>query len=170
MMKTLLKNLLFALGWILLAILGIVIYDHYQSQEEVTPERLKEGEAIFHLHCAGCHGPHAQGENPSKPMGGMKADGSYIAPALNGNGHSWHHPTDVLRRIVTEGSPAEGSSMKGFGQTLTTEQIMSVIHYFQSLWPEEVRKEYQKREAERGNLQMRPMPEEAQDAKPGAAP
>src|SRR3989304_9715273 len=49
------------------------------------------GEALYRLNCAPCHGASGAGENPQSPMGGVKDDGSFLAPALDGTGHAWHH-------------------------------------------------------------------------------
>ena len=44
--------------------------------------------------------------------------------------------------IVTNGSQAQTSSMKGFQGKLTKEEIQGVIYYFQSLWPQEIEARY----------------------------
>ena len=68
----------------------------------------------------------------------MKDQGGYLAPALNGTGHAWHHPDEVLFRIIHEGSIAEDSPMRGFAGKLSDSEIVASIHYFKSLWPEEI--------------------------------
>ena len=78
------------------------IWEQVPSSESVT-----EGEQIFAANCAACHGEKAVGENLQRPLGGMKDQGGYLAPALNGTGHAWHHPDEILFRIIQEGSIAE---------------------------------------------------------------
>jgi hypothetical protein len=80
----------------------------------------------------------AVGENFHHPMGGMKDQGGYLAPALNGTGHAWHHPDAVLFNIIQEGSIAEDSPMRGFAGRLSDAEIVASIHYFKSLWPKEI--------------------------------
>ena len=107
---------------------------------EQTPsiKSIAEGEQVFATNCAVCHGEMAVGENPHHPMGGMKDQGGYIAPALNGTGHAWHHPDAVLFKIIQEGSIAEDSPMYGFDEKLSDAEIVASIHYFKLLWPKEI--------------------------------
>lgn len=102
-----------------------------------TTVQIEQGKQVFAQNCRSCHGAEAIGENPEQPNGGQELDGKYLAPALNGTGHSWHHSDDVLLRIVTKGSIAEDSPMKGFEERLSSDEIIAVIQYIKSLWPEE---------------------------------
>ncbi len=103
---------------------------------------IAQGEQLFAQNCAVCHGPQARGEDPAQSRGGVKPGGSYLAPALNGTGHAWHHGPDQLFRIVKEGSPAEKSTMKGWQGRMSDAEIRAVIAYFQTLWPPPVRGRY----------------------------
>lgn len=108
-----------------------------------TPQSIAEGNALFAQNCVSCHGPGGIGQNPRSPMGGMKEDGpGYWAPALNGTAHSWHHPNEVLFQTIRNGSVAADSPMRGFADRLTDQQIVSVMHYFQSLWPDHIRERH----------------------------
>jgi len=98
-------------------------------------ERLAQGAALFRQHCATCHGDRAQGQQPAQPMGGTRTDGTFIAPALNGTAHAWHHPPRQLLNLVRNGSPAPQSPMKGWGDRLSEREIEAVLAYVQSLWP-----------------------------------
>jgi mono/diheme cytochrome c family protein len=103
---------------------------------------IAQGETLYAKHCAQCHGPKAVGENPAARKGGNKPDGGYWAPALNGTAHTWHHPPDVLFRIVKEGSPAKDSPMRGWMGRMSDEEIHGVLAYVKSLWPESLRRRY----------------------------
>ena len=107
---------------------------------EQTPssKSIAEGKQVFATNCAVCHGEMAVGENFHHPMGGMKDQGGYLAPALNGTGHAWHHPDAVLFNTIQEGSIAEDSPMRGFAGRLSDAEIVASIHYFKSLWPKEI--------------------------------
>lgn len=107
-----------------------------------SPEAVSKGQALFAQHCATCHGEGAVGQNPDSPMGGVTEAGTYIAPAMNGTGHAWHHPPDALFRVVKHGSPAENSPMKGWSGTLSDAEVRAVLGYLHSLWPEELRRRY----------------------------
>jgi mono/diheme cytochrome c family protein len=108
-------------------------------------EAQPEGEALYHNYCAGCHGHKAVGEDPGQPWGGWREDGSRIAPALNGTAHSWHHEPALLFNYVKSGSVDPESPMPSFGNILKDDQIRAIILYYQSLWPEKIRRIYEKR-------------------------
>jgi mono/diheme cytochrome c family protein len=103
---------------------------------------LTMGQEVYEQHCKDCHGIKAIGEDPEKPQGGFTDENEYIAPALNGTGHSWHHPPvflfqHVKNRIVNKSSP-----MPPFAGILSDEEINAVIAYIKSLWPEDIRIRY----------------------------
>ena len=106
-------------------------------------EVVAQGETVYREHCAVCHGPGATGENPAQPMGGEKIGGGYLAPALDGSGHAWHHTTETLFRVIKEGSPAADSPMRSFQDRLNDGQILRVIAYFRSLWPQPIQERYE---------------------------
>ena len=101
-----------------------------------------QGATVYREHCALCHGSQAQGQVPSQPNGGQRADGTYIAPALDGTAHAWHHPPQQLFQLVKQGSPAPDSPMRGFAERLSDRQIEAVLAYIQSLWPAALRERY----------------------------
>ena len=115
-----------------------------ETWKEADPEQIAMGEQLYQTNCLPCHGPGAQGQDLSAPMGGQRPDGTFFAPALNGTAHSWHHPKDVLFRIIKEGSPAKESPMRGFKDRLSDREIMAVMAYFQSLWPASIKERYAK--------------------------
>jgi mono/diheme cytochrome c family protein len=65
-----------------------------------------------------------------------------MAPALNGTAHSWHHSPAYLFNYIKKGSMVGNSSMPAFGDELNRQKILAIIAYFQSLWPEAIRKMY----------------------------
>ena len=107
-----------------------------------SPEQIARGKALFAENCAICHGPQARGQNPSTPRGGKTGAGVYIAPALNGTGHAWHHPADALFKTIRNGSLASDSPMRGFEGRLGDEEIRDVLGYLFSLWPAKIQARY----------------------------
>ena len=87
-------------------------------------------------------GVEGVGQNPESPNGGMLDGGGYLAPALNGTGHSWHHPNSVLFKTIKHGSIASDSSMRAFADRLSDKEIVMIIHYFKSLWPDPIREKH----------------------------
>ena len=112
------------------------------TMPEASPEVIAKGEALYQANCLACHGPSAQGQDLTSQKGGQRPDGTFIAPALNGKGHAWHHPPNVLFKIIKEGSPAKESPMRGFKEKLSDKDIHAVMAYFQSMWPVEIKERY----------------------------
>ena len=73
---------------------------------------------------------------------GTKPGGGYLAPALNGSGHAWHHPPEMLFKIIRDGSPAEESAMLGWRDRMNDSEIREVLAYLFSLWPQEISAPY----------------------------
>jgi mono/diheme cytochrome c family protein len=106
-------------------------------------DTVARGEGLFRANCEPCHGPAGRGENPSEPMGGVKPGGGYLAPALDGAGHAWHHSPEALFRIIKKGSPAADSSMVGWASRISDAEIDAVMAYFRSLWPPAIQSRYE---------------------------
>lgn len=109
---------------------------------ELDPELVAQGEIIYRQYCAACHGAQGEGQpNWKQPL----EDGTYPAPPHNAEGHTWHHGDGTLFKYIKEGGaglniPNFKSNMPGFGDTLTDEEIIAVLTYLKSLWPEEQRR------------------------------
>ena len=105
----------------------------------VPEESLALGQAIYEANCAVCHGPNGEGQ-PNWHI--RKADGTLSPPPLNGDGHTWHHGDGTLYVYVSQGGaafdspslPDYRSGMPAFGDSLSHEEIVSVINYIKNLW------------------------------------
>ena len=139
-----------AWGWALVAgallLFGATVFwpTGNKNMFEADEATISQGGQLYAKNCAACHGPQAEGQFPDKKMGGQLPDGRYIAPALNGTAHMWHHAPDLLFRIVKQGSPAPDSPMVGWKDKMTDDEIGSVLAYLQSIWPEKTRNQYRK--------------------------
>lgn len=89
------------------------------------------GETIYIVYCAECHGLNGEGQNPEDPFSGD------VAPPHDTAGHTWHHDDDLLIEIVTEGGIS--NKMPAFGEQLTIEQIELVLGYIKTFWTDEQR-------------------------------
>ncbi|MCR8548313.1 cytochrome c [Salipiger sp. P9] len=102
--------------------------------------RVANGAALYAETCAACHGAQLEGEpNWKEP----DADGYLPAPPHDPSGHTWHHPDAQLLAIVTHGTEAlvggsYKSRMTGFGEILSEDEILDVMAYIKSTWPEQV--------------------------------
>ncbi len=95
-------------------------------------ESVEAGGKLYAEYCASCHGANLEGEsNWQQP----KADGSLPAPPHDENGHTWHHPDEVLIETITEGGdPAFGGTMPGFGDQLSREEMVSILDFIKNHW------------------------------------
>lgn len=108
----------------------------------VSAEVLAQGRQVYVDRCASCHGATLEGQPDWKsPL----PSGRLPAPPHDASGHTWHHPDDVLFRIVKEGTAAivgDGyeSDMPGFADVLGDAEIRAVLAYIKSTWPERERR------------------------------
>jgi mono/diheme cytochrome c family protein len=115
--------------------------DSTSKPPSLSADLLAEGEVVYRNHCAACHGPNGEGQNPNDPYA-ADANGRFLAPPHNANGHTWHHDDDLLFRIVKEGGmgdPQFFNEMPAFGHILTDYQIQAVLTYIKTFWTEEQR-------------------------------
>ena len=64
--------------------------------------------------------------------------GKFPPPSLDGTAHTWHHPLRALATQIKFGAPGGQGNMPGFAETLSDEQILDVIAWFQARWPDEI--------------------------------
>jgi mono/diheme cytochrome c family protein len=106
-----------------------------------SAEVLALGREIYATQCASCHGAKLEGQPDWRsPL----PSGRLPAPPHDASGHTWHHPNDVLFRIVKEGTAVVGgggyeSDIPGFGDVLSDEEIRAVLAFMKSTWPERER-------------------------------
>ena len=117
-----------ALGWLLS--LPAIGADRWYDADLV-----KTGESLFQQHCATCHGANAEGTREWKKT---DASGHYPPPPLDGSAHAWHHSIPKLARSIKQGGLQLAGVMPGFGDRLDDQQVLALIAYFQSKWPEQV--------------------------------
>ncbi|WP_167626622.1 c-type cytochrome [Paracoccus luteus] len=114
-------------------------------------ETIALGRTIYETQCAACHGAQLEGQ-PDWQM--LLPSGRLPAPPHDATGHTWHHPDDILFRIVKEGTAAivgggYESDMPGFADVLSDAEIRAVLAYIKSTWPERERS-YQAETSARG--------------------
>jgi mono/diheme cytochrome c family protein len=105
------------------------------------PSHAEAGRGLFETHCASCHGIGAAGDpNWREP----DVNGLNRPPPLNGTAHAWHHPLAVLYEQIVRGSASGVGNMPAFNDVLARGEVLAIIAYFQSLWPEEIYRAWQR--------------------------
>ena len=100
------------------------------------------GAAVYVEHCAACHGANLEGQPDWRSPG---PDGRLPAPPHDETGHTWHHDGETLFRLTKFGigvlidDPAYASNMPVYDGVLTDEEIVAVLSYIKSTWPEDIR-------------------------------
>jgi len=104
-------------------------------------KQVRRGASLYLENCAECHGGALEGaENWQESTG----DGTYLPPAHDDTGHTWHHSDKVLFEYVKLGGeelfkdyPDIVSNMPGFGDVLSDEEIWAIYAYIKSSWSQE---------------------------------
>ncbi|WP_292039113.1 MULTISPECIES: c-type cytochrome [unclassified Brevundimonas] len=115
-------------------------YGQTSSNAASSAEVIEQGRQIYADQCASCHGAQLEGQPDWKtPL----PSGRLPAPPHDADGHTWHHPDDILFRIVKEGTAAivgggYKSDMPGFA-VLSDAEIQAALAYIKSTWPERER-------------------------------
>ena len=102
-----------------------------------------EGLVLYQQQCASCHGVNLEGQPNWRRR---NPDGSLRAPPHDETGHTWHHPDDQLFAMTKFGpavlAPAGSgyqSSMPGFEDKLSDQQIRNILEAIKQYWPKNVR-------------------------------
>ncbi len=128
-------------GGVILAVFAGWRYTGTASTAVASADIIAQGRQIYADQCAACHGADLEGQPDWRtPL----ASGRLPAPPHDESGHTWHHPDEVLFRIVKEGSAAVvgggyESDMPGFADVLSDAEIRAVLDYIKSTWPERER-------------------------------
>ncbi len=103
-----------------------------------------QGQGLYQEHCASCHGASLEGQADWKQR---KADGRLPAPPHDASGHTWHHPAELLLRITKLGPAAlvggdYESDMPSYEGVLSDQEILAILSFIKSTWPEKVRQRH----------------------------
>ncbi|WP_170429737.1 c-type cytochrome [Ruegeria arenilitoris] len=99
------------------------------------------GQDIYAVQCAACHGVSLEGQ-PNWQMRGE--NGLLPAPPHDATGHTWHHDDETLFTLtkfglagLMENAPATG--MPVYEGVLSDEEIIAVLSFIKSTWPDDIR-------------------------------
>ena len=102
---------------------------------QLDTDRVEQGQIIYGQYCSSCHGADLTGEPNWKVR---NDDGSLRPPPHDNSGHTWHHSDQLLLSITRDSSDLAESRMPPFGDSLSDDEIMSILEFLKSVWgPEE---------------------------------
>jgi len=112
------------------------------SERWYAADQAETGREVFSQNCAVCHGDQAQGTVADWRE--KLDDGSFPPPPLNGSAHAWHHPQEILLRVIDYGGESMGGKMPAFIDSLDQSEKLAAIAYFQSFWSNEIYEQWVK--------------------------
>ena len=129
------------MGWVALA--------HPAAAQDMLPGQILRwqdadmvalGAGVYEAECAACHGTELEGQ-PDWQV--RLSNGRLPAPPHDETGHTWHHPDRLLLTITALGTEAivgggYRSDMGGFGERLSADELVAVLSYIKSTWPDEI--------------------------------
>lgn len=104
------------------------------------------GKALYSAQCAGCHGVKGEGQVAA----GLPVGSGPAAPPHDASGHTWQHPDFSLVQLTKAGTSSvacmtlDDSAMPKFDQALSDREILDVLSYIKSTWPDETIAEQEK--------------------------
>jgi len=110
--------------------------------QDTDPVIVALGASVYEANCASCHGANLEGQANWRSPGD---DGRLPAPPHDATGHTWHHDGDTLFRLTKYGTgaligdPDYASNMPIYEGVLSDEEIIAVLSYIKSTWPDDVR-------------------------------
>lgn len=114
------------------------------AERNYDPQELQQGRQLYLEHCAVCHGANGEGTANWQQR---DESGKLLPPPLNGTAHTWHHSVPILFRTINEGTGQLGGSMPAWKEKLSEGQILLIINWITSLWPDEIYQVWRERTA-----------------------
>ncbi|WP_319637259.1 c-type cytochrome [Pacificispira spongiicola] len=134
----------YALPLLLLALAGPIQASAEGLLAPMDETFVAMGKVIYDSECAACHGAQLEGQANWRER---LPDGKLPAPPHDETGHTWHHPDRQLFNITKLGlapfaGPDYPTDMPAFGSRLTDAEIIAVLSYIKSTWPENIQKQH----------------------------
>lgn len=103
-----------------------------------------QGRQVYAGHCAQCHGSRLEGQPDWRSR---LPNGRLPAPPHDASGHTWHHPDPVLFALTKHGladiaPPGYETDMPAFAGVLSDTEIIAVLSYIKSTWPDDIRRRH----------------------------
>lgn len=99
------------------------------------------GRIIYDSECAACHGANLEGQENWRQR---LSNGRLPAPPHDETGHTWHHSERNLFEMTKFGPQRFAgadyqSDMPAYADRLTDAEILAVLSFIKSTWPQEIR-------------------------------
>jgi mono/diheme cytochrome c family protein len=100
-----------------------------------------QGAEIYTAHCTSCHGAKLEGQPNWRQR---LANDKLPAPPHDESGHTWHHSDTLLIDLTKHGpatvaGPDYKTDMPAYGDILSDAEIVAVLSYIKSTWPDKIR-------------------------------
>lgn len=112
-----------------------VLPENKMIQRTVDPVKFSQGQKLYQLNCASCHGKFAEGD---KNWRIPDEQGKNSAPPLNGTGHTWHHSSQSLTNTIMNGTGKIGGNMPAWKDKLSESEIKLILIWIKAQWPDEL--------------------------------
>ena len=121
---------------------------HNKSAEFESDNQMLDiatGEQLYQNNCASCHGVNLEGQPNWRSR---NADGSLPAPPHDATGHTWHHDDETLFYYTKLGGKGiaelrgynnPNSAMPAYADILSDSEIIAILEYIKSTWPQQIR-------------------------------
>lgn len=103
------------------------------------------GKQLYQQNCASCHGANLEGQPNWRSA---NTDGSFPAPPHDETGHTWHHDDETLFNYTKLGGKGiakllgyenPNSGMPAYEDSLSDAEIVAILNYIKSTWPQKIR-------------------------------
>ena len=122
------------------AVATIAGFGYFLVSEQASPQGVAVGRELYLASCGGCHGVNLEGQPNWMER---KEDGRLPAPPHDETGHTWHHSDSQLFAITKSGleaiAPGYETDMPAFEGVLSDREIISILEYIKTTWPERAR-------------------------------
>lgn len=104
------------------------------------PILVERGKIVYAAECASCHGKNLEGQPNWRQR---DENGKLPAPPHDETGHTWHHSASLLIDLTKRGPQAIAgleyeTDMPAYENILSDEDIVAVLTYIKSRWPENI--------------------------------
>ncbi|GIS16025.1 MAG: hypothetical protein CM15mP117_14570 [Alphaproteobacteria bacterium] len=129
-----------------------IYYTQFSTSEIVTNISLKPNDAptvnlggsVYAKNCASCHGANLEGQFNWRQR---DSNGYLPAPPHDESGHTWHHSDQYLFLMTKYGieemiGKRYPNNMPAYKDVLTDDEIIAVLSYIKSTWPEQIKQQH----------------------------